>query len=433
MKKTNLIVCIVMVATMLLTACGGGGGGGGAKVNLVYWSMWNKTEPSAVALSTIIQKFEAKYPNITITAVWNGRENQTKVRTALGANTTIDIVDQDGDQIAGGLMQEGLLLPLDDMYNSTALDENTTFKDVFNPGVVDFYMKDGKHYLMPMDAAPVMFWYNKDAFTKAGIAQVPPTWDEFLTDLQKLKDAGYVPLAIEGDGGDYNGWYIEYIVERLKGPGFLIKSLEDKTGDSWKDPVYTQAFTMIKELWDKGFIPPESKGYQWPAAQQTLAQGKAAMELCGGWLPTELAPITGPDFNWGGFAFPAVSGGAGKVTDLYEWLGTMAILKGTKHPQEAEEFLKFVMTKESETTYSAQLRGNTRKGVEWPKAMGDGYTAASNATAVWGDFEGGEVLYADLLTTVIKPPIYDTFLGNKPVDQFPDTESAAAKNYWATH
>jgi len=246
MKKTNLIVCIVLVATMLLTACGGGGGGGGAKVNLVYWSMWNKTEPSAVALTTIIQKFEAKYPNVTITAVWNGRENQTKVRTALGANTTIDIVDQDGDQIAGGLMQEGLLLPLDDMYNSTALDESTTFKDVFNPGVVDFYMKDGKHYLMPMDAAPVMFWYNKDAFTKAGIAQVPATWDEFLTDLQKLKDAGYVPLAIEGDGGDYNGWYIEYIVERLKGPGFLIKSLEDKTGDSWKDPVYTQAFTMVK-------------------------------------------------------------------------------------------------------------------------------------------------------------------------------------------
>jgi ABC-type glycerol-3-phosphate transport system substrate-binding protein len=146
MKKLYLIVCAVLVTTMLLAACGGGGGaGGGAKVNLVFWSMWNKTEPSAIALTEIIQKFEAANPNINITAVWNGRENQTKVRTALGANTQIDFVDQDASQIAGGLMQEGLLLPLDDMLKTTALDENVPFSDVFNPGTLDLYVKDGVH------------------------------------------------------------------------------------------------------------------------------------------------------------------------------------------------------------------------------------------------------------------------------------------------
>ena len=98
MKKANLIVCFVMVATMLVSACSGGtvatqaqAGAtqpSGQKVNLVYWSMWNKTEPAAIALTDIIGKFAAANPNIIITPVWNGRENQTKVRTALGATIT---------------------------------------------------------------------------------------------------------------------------------------------------------------------------------------------------------------------------------------------------------------------------------------------------------------------------------------------------------
>ncbi len=435
MKKLSLIVCVVMVATMLLSACGGGGGGaaGGAKVNLVFWSMWNKTEPSAIALTEIIQKFEAANPNITITAVWNGRENQTKVRTALGSNTQIDFVDQDASQIAGGLMQEGLLLPLDDILKTTALDENVPFSDVFNPGTLDLYVKDGVHYLMPYDDSPVMFWYNKDIFTKAGITAPPATWDEFLTDLQKIKDAGYVPLAIESDGGDYNIFYFQYMVERIKGKGFLLQTIEDKTGQMWNDPVYTQVLTMIKELWDKGFIPPESLGYMWPAAQQTLATGKSAMELCGGWLPNELAPMAGPDFKWGGFNFPAIAGGAGKVTDLQQWLLAFGVLKGSAHPQEFMAFLKFVMTKDSQTRLTQALQGAVRKGVQWPAAMADGAAASTTTTVVLDQADGGMALQAEFTKNVLYADVLPVFLGQATIADFPAKISGDAKNYWASH
>jgi ABC-type glycerol-3-phosphate transport system substrate-binding protein len=422
-----------MVATMLLSACGGGAASGGGKVNLVYWSMWNKTEPSAIALTDIIQKFEAANPNVSITAVWNGRENQTKVRTALGAKTQIDFVDQDASQIAGGLMQEGLLLPLDDMLKTNALDESVAFSEVFNPGTLDLYIKDGVHYLMPYDDSPVMFWYNKDAFTKAGIAAPPATWDEFLTDLQKIKDAGYVPLAIESDGGDYNIFYFQYLVERMKGKGFLFSAIEDKTGEKWNDPVFSTALTMIKELWDKGFIPPESLGYQWPAAQQTLATGKAAMELCGGWLPNELAPMAGPDFKWGGFNFPAVAGGAGQVTDLQQWLLAFGVLKGSAHPQEAMAFMKFVMTKDSQTRLTQELQGAVRKGVVWPAAMADGATASTNATLVLDHADGGTALHAEFTKNVLFADVLPVFLGQATIADFPAKISADAKNYWASH
>ena len=85
MKTARLFVYALLLGAMLVSACSGGAatqapaaGGNqpaasGEKVNLVYWSMWNKTEPSAIALTDIIQKFQAKYPNVTVTAVWNGR------------------------------------------------------------------------------------------------------------------------------------------------------------------------------------------------------------------------------------------------------------------------------------------------------------------------------------------------------------------------
>src|SRR5690554_6124407 len=77
------------------------------EITLVYWSMWNETEGQALVIQEWIDSFEAANPNVNIEAVWNGRQNQTLVRTALSGGTQIDFVDQDADQIAGGLMLDG--------------------------------------------------------------------------------------------------------------------------------------------------------------------------------------------------------------------------------------------------------------------------------------------------------------------------------------
>ena len=442
MKKANLIVCVVMVATMLLPACGGGtvatqppAGAtqpSGQKVNLVYWSMWNKTEPQAIALTSIIGKFEAANPNITIEAVWNGRENQTKVRTALGSNTPIDLADQDEDQIAGGLVLQGMALPLDDILNAPALGEDVLLKDLFYPGMVDLFSKDGVHYLLPYADQPVMFIYNKAIFTAAGIAAPPATWDEFLADAQKIKDAGYVPIASEGDVADYAMFYFTYLVERMAGKGFLLNAIMDKTGQAWLDPTFLQAMTMVRELWDKGFIPPESVGYQWPAGQQTLATGIAAMELCGSWLPEELNPLVAPDFKWGGFPFPAVAGGTGSIDDLQQWQFAFIILKNSAHPKEAGLFLKFLMTKESQAEFSSGATyGVTRPGVDWPKDIVDSEAASASAKVVFTHADGGTALYPEFTNNVLFANYLNAYIGQMTPAEFVQKMADDSKAYWA--
>ena len=93
------------------------------QIVLEYWSMWNEPEPQALwPFRSGLMPLRKQNPNITINATWNGRENQTKLRSALAAGTVVDFMDQDADQVAGGLMAEGLGYPLDDFLQQTALD-----------------------------------------------------------------------------------------------------------------------------------------------------------------------------------------------------------------------------------------------------------------------------------------------------------------------
>ena len=441
------VVSLVLVFT---AACGGasptatspatpaqeaqpGDSGSEEKVTLTYWSMWNETEPQAVVIQKWIDGFEAENPNITIEVVWNGRENQTKLRTALSSGTKVDFMDQDADQVAGGLMSEGYGLPLNDLLETTALDEDVPVKSVFSPGVLDLHQQDGNVYLWPYVYNAVMFWYNKTAFEAAGI-QPAATWDEFISNGQKLLEAGYAPIAFESDYSDFAMYYFTYLVERAKGPGFLLSSIEDKTGELWNDPVYLEVAQMEQDLWTEGLIPEESKGYLWPQGQQTLATGDSAMELTGSWTPTELRNTTEEGFQWGGMRFPAIDGGEGSVDDVCAWLISFMVLKDTEHPQEVQQFLLWTMTKTNQQMMADEaLVGTTRTDVSWPEILVDGENAAANARVAFMHGDGGPALHPEYFKNVLAFYHQDMFLGNITPEAFIEKMVSESKTYWETH
>src|SRR4051812_15828042 len=127
MKKA---VLLVLLATLLLVLSVGIVSAQD-QIHLVYWSMWNETEGQALVLQDAIAKYQTDHPNIVIDAVWNGRQNQTLARTAMSAGTVIDLLDQDEDQIAGGLQKDGQGLPLNDLLKQPALDHDGPISDVF--------------------------------------------------------------------------------------------------------------------------------------------------------------------------------------------------------------------------------------------------------------------------------------------------------------
>ena len=404
----------------------------GDAVELAFWSMWNENEPQAKVIQSWIDAFQQENPNVKISPVWNGRQNQTLVRTALNSGTKIDFVDQDSDPLAGGLMSEGQGYPLDEFLTVNALDEETPITDVFVPGVLDIFKgKDGKIYQWPYVYNTVQFWYNKGMFAEVGV-EPPQTYEEWLAVNDKLRAAGYAPIAAESDIAFYQIDFLTYYVERVKGPGFLLKSVEDKTGELWRDPVYLEAAQKMRELWDRGDIPAETEGYLWPAGQQTLGFGESAMELVGSWLPIELKDIVAEDFEWGAFNYPSVEGGVGSNKDLQVAMLAFMILKDSEHPKEAFDFLRFMMTKANQQQMADEaLVGVTRKDVTWAAAIADGAAAAASAENVMGLSDGAVALYPEFVNNTLYVNWRDLFLGQTTPEEFVEKMATGAQEYWA--
>ena len=423
MLKTFAVVALatVFAATSLWSA---------DKTVLSYWSMWNQNEPQALVIQDWIKGFEAANPTVTIKATWNGRQNQTLLRTALSSGTKVDLMDQDADQVAGGLVAAGQAYPLNDLLKEKALDESGTLESVFTPGTVHMFDVGGKVYLMPYVYNTAQFFYSQAIFDKNNL-KAPKTWAEFLTVCETLKKAGVPALAVESDIQGYNAAYFTYLVARLKGPGFLTKAANDKTGKLWKDPAILKAVKMARELWDKAYIPTESKGYKWPQGQQTLAGGESAMELVGSWLPTELAPATGPDFAWGGFGFPEVAGGVGKGGDMMAFMLSFMIPKNASNPKIAGQFLKYAMTKENQQKMVTDGNvGVCRKGITWPANIAGAQRAAETANVVFGEGDGLQGSNADLWVNVIRNPFNDAFVGLVTPEAFVDKLVSGTVNFW---
>ena len=60
------------------------------------------------------------------------------------------------------------------------------------PAVAGYYTdREGRMLSMPFNSSTPVFYYNRDAFKKAGISKVPETWKEMEGAVQRLKDAGF--------------------------------------------------------------------------------------------------------------------------------------------------------------------------------------------------------------------------------------------------
>ena len=401
-------------------------GGNAIAAELTFWSMWNETEPQAKALATIMKNYTAAHPETTFKTVWNGRQNQTKLRGALQAGTKVDFMDQDGDQLVGGLQKEGLAYDL-----SSTIDAD--LKNALLPGTLDIYSTGGKYFQIPYIYNTVNVWFNKDVMDEAG-AVPPKTWDDLIAVCAKVQAVGKHALVIESDAADYNLLYFSSLVERTLGANAVLGLMDDKTGAGWSNPAVLDAAQKTRQLWDKGCIAEDARGFQWPAGQTTVALGDTMGELVGSWLPIELLETTGPDFPWAAFSFPEVPGGKGKSTDLQVALIGMMVLKDSPNAAEAADFVKYLVSEDAQKVMVAEgVVGVTRKGVEWPAILADGAKSAADATAL-SNFGGGlSLYYPEFASNIFKPEYNKMFLGQSSPEEFVATMVAATAEYWKSH
>lgn len=365
MKKIILLV-LCLLGAFFLFACSDTDNSN--KKKIVYWSMWNEVEPQGQVIKEAIQDYMKKYNDVVVEVNWNGREIRKTLQSALDNNQEIDLWDEDLERTIRNWGKYALALD-DYVTNSFDNTDGQPYQDVIMKSLLELsktYSEDGKIYAIPYQPFTFLIMYNKDHFSKAGITKTPETWTEFKDACSKLKNAGFIPLTVDDA---YVDILYGYQLARYKGSDWVKSLVLDGL---WNDPVVLKAAKDWEEIYKLGYLSPNVAGNKYPQGQQEIANGEVSMYLNGTWLVNEIMPTTGPDFPWGQFAYPTVSGGVGKLYDLNYGGQSFQINKNSKYPDEVFNLIVHLTTgrwdKElAEKTYGVPMANTT----DWPIQLAD--------------------------------------------------------------
>ncbi|MDR1431509.1 MAG: extracellular solute-binding protein, partial [Propionibacteriaceae bacterium] len=273
--------------------------------------------PNEEITKTSFEEWNAAHPDQKIIGeVYSNDAYKEKVRTAIGAGNPPTLVFNWGSAgVVAEYVANGKVIDLTGRVDQAL---SRTLDSVNGAGIL---ASDGKQYGVPVyGTQPVILYYNKELFEKAGVTAPFTTWDELLASIPKFKAIGVAPIALAGQSKWPDLMWLEYLADRVGGPEAFNAVMENKPG-AWSNPDMIKALQLIQDLVNAdGF--QKSFGSTTADSNADVAlvhSGKAAMLLQGAWCYGNFKNDN-PEFvksgNLGTFVFPAVAGGKGDANNI---------------------------------------------------------------------------------------------------------------------
>ncbi|MCG9725823.1 ABC transporter substrate-binding protein [Vibrio brasiliensis] len=279
------------------------------EVEVLHWWTAGGEAKSAAVLKEMLEEQNHTWKDFAV-AGGGGESAMTVLKTRAVSGNPPSAAQIKGHDIQewGGL---GFLTSLD----STGQQEK--WDDIL-PSVVTKVMKfDGEYVAVPVNVHRVNWiWANPEVLKKSGV-ELPTTLDEFFVAADKIKAAGYVPLAHGGqpwqDATVFEAVALDVLGSEDYNKAFVDLDMSVLSGDKM-----VEVFTKFKKIRD--YIDSNSPGRDWNVATSMVINGEAAMQIMGDWAKGEFtaagkvpgkdyicAPALGTDgqftFNIDSFAF----------------------------------------------------------------------------------------------------------------------------------
>lgn len=197
-------------------------------------------------------------------------------------------------------------------WASTGLLDTDILKDVakaekwdslLDKKVSDTVKYDGDYVAVPVNIHRVNWlWINPEVFKKAGITKNPTTLEEFYAAGDKLKAAGFIPLAHGGQPWQ-DSTVFEAVVLSVMGADGYKKALVDLDNKALTGPEMVKALTELKKV--ATYMDADGKGQDWNLEAAKVINGKAGMQIMGDWAKSEWTAakkVAGKDYEC--VAFP---------------------------------------------------------------------------------------------------------------------------------
>ncbi|MDQ6422985.1 extracellular solute-binding protein [Paenibacillus sp. LHD-117] len=353
-RRTLLTLLSLILLVSVLSACGSNNGNssntGGQESSTPSANTGDKKEqPEPVTLTIWVtsreqddfgaqmeKEFLDSHPHITLNKVVKEGDPGNEFYQAVAAGNAPDFVSVSFTMM-DKYMKAGILEPLNNYVDNW--DEWSNFNKTY----VDMFTVDGKVMGVPNGVSPMLFGYNKALFEKAGITELPKTWDEALEVAKKINDpssqvSGYSTLAAE-----WTEWFFQYYVWQAGGD--LTKQNADGTAEmTFTDPAVIKAAEFYKQLRADKVLQSDLT-LKFDNLIEKFAQGKIGMmPFAGDWVSWAISLGMKPEDI--GLMLPP-AGPSGKTATAIGGSTFVINAKTTQEKKDAAwEYIKYQISKD---------------------------------------------------------------------------------------
>ncbi|WP_410790731.1 extracellular solute-binding protein [Kribbella sp. C-35] len=338
MKLQAGLLAVVLAGS--LAACGSGGGGAGdadsaatARGPITIWYSNNAEEVAWGKQMVAAWNAEHADQKITAQEIPTGKSSEEVIGAAITAGNAPCLIFNTSPASVSQFQKQGGLVPLDASY----IEERSG--DIAQ----QYKSADGKYYQLPWKSNPVMIFYNKKIFAKAGITDPSlKTYDEFLAASRKVVASKAAKFAIYPAPSNefYQSWFDFYPLYAAESGGKQLVADGKATFASDEGKKVAQFWRTMYA--DKLASPEKYTG-------DAFVDGTAAMAVVGPWA---IATYKGK-VDWGVVPVPTSSGKPANEIHTFSDAKNVAMYSACKNRGTASDVLKFATSKEQDGKFLA--------------------------------------------------------------------------------
>ncbi|MBS2967217.1 carbohydrate ABC transporter substrate-binding protein [Metabacillus sp. KIGAM252] len=332
-RKRFAFSVFLLFGMVLLSSCQSENTSSDGRVKLELFS--NKSE-NVKTFEGLIAEFEEKNPKIDI-QLNAPPEADTVLKTRLVKEDMPDMLAIGGNGSYGELANAGIF------YDFSKTDLLDQVKPSYVEMINTLSNEQSGTYGIPYATNANVVIYNKAKFKKYGF-DAPRTWSEFTEQLEKVKEAGDVPIyfTLKDAWTGMIPW--NSVAGNLQGDNFAEKK---RNGEASFEKNYSEVADKMLTLLEYGH--KNNYGYGYADGNKAFANGNGVFYLQGNWAIPEIQKIN-PELELGVFPLPVTD--QPDQNNLVSGVDVLLTMnKDIEHPEEAKKFLNFMLEEEQSKRY----------------------------------------------------------------------------------
>lgn len=303
----------------------------------IYLQFYNRKREVYDIMEQIINEFNQSQDRIEVQQIMNTNA-EVPLRISAAENQLPDIILMSGLQSTDTMeyILGDHLLELEDMDCVGRIQEQYLSSLIY----------DGHIYQIPLALGFEGIYINRSLFEEEGL-EIPATYEELCAVCEEIMARGKTPFIF----ADMEGWTVHQNWECIQSAaaedfGSIFTNVAEGICTFWEQDISRESMQKLIELHQYTNAAYQELNYD--EAMNRFAEGNAFMFMQGSWAYRNIIQQN-PDLDLEMIPFPVEDGQEQYFTLWVD--SSVGVAKNCEHPEEAKEFLEYLMQPEVLQTY----------------------------------------------------------------------------------